>query len=206
MHRVRPFAVRHWRGIFAGSVAFLAVVLAGGWVAVSSAEAQRVAPPGTSAGICSANVVLHLSKGVSFAKKIPESQKGDNTSIDPLTGVLETGRFSCLPGATIDGYKVAGPGTIGFKAKYWGSCFKAPGGGTWSFHIPVYDQGGVRMLARSGAYTGPAIGLAIKFSGAFQGGHLGGVGLVIPMVGNCLPRHPMLTARFLAVETLALGQ
>ncbi len=139
---------------------------------------------GTTFGICSAKITLNLSPGLQFLT--PTS--GSNQSFG------ETGTLSC-PGGTLDGYPVSGPGTIGFSATYAGTCFRATGGGVWFFTLPVNDNGTIRMIHHQGTYQGPSVGTAISFNGLYDGGRLGGTGLVTPVQGDCA-LTPMTKATF----------
>lgn len=143
-------------------------------VGVSASAAAPAAASPSVAAVCSATLPLNLSPGLQLLRRT----QGTNQSFG------ETGTLSCI--GTLDRFHVAGPGTIGFVGPYNGTCSAATGDGTWSFTIPVDDNGVRRLIHHSGTYSAPNVGLVIAFNGIFETGRLGGAGAVIPVQGNCL--------------------
>lgn len=133
--------------------------------------------------VCSAKIPLNLNPGL----KLLVRTQGSNQSYG------ETGVLSCV--GKLDGYTVAGPGTVGFVATYDGTCNSATGGGSWFFSVPVNDNGGIRVIHHTGYYQGPSVSLVISFNGTFETGRLAGTGPVVPVQGNCLTQ-PMTKATF----------
>jgi hypothetical protein len=136
------------------------------------------------AAVCSATIPLNISPGLLALTRT----QGSNQSLG------ETGSLSCL--GTLDGHPVAGPGTVGFTGTYDGTCNSTSGTGTWSFSLPVDDNGVTRVVHHGGAYTAPGLSLVIIFTGDFETGRLAGTGPVLPVQGNCLTQ-PMTKASFI---------
>lgn len=161
-----------------------ALVLVGVGSPTTSATASGSQP--SLSAVCSASIPLNISPGL-FALK--ESQ-GSNQSFG------ETGTLNCA--GTLDGHRIVGPGTVGFAGQYGGTCNATTGVGTWSFSLPVDDNGTTRVVHHAGAYTSPGVGLLIVFTGKFESGQLAGTGPVVPVQGDCLLK-PMTKATFTLV-------
>ncbi|PZS37051.1 MAG: hypothetical protein DLM58_00290 [Pseudonocardiales bacterium] len=157
------------------------VALSAGLLAATLPGAASATAGPAVAAICSASIPLHLSPGLSLLTQ----NSGTNQSFG------ETGTLGCA--GKVDGLRVTGTGTIGFRGNYAGTCSAASGGGTWSFSLPVDDNGTARVIHHSGTYNAPNVGLAITFNGQFETGKLSGLGLVVPGTGNCLTQ-PLSTA------------
>lgn len=154
-----------------GLVAGLLVAGMGGPAAAASAAPVKATA--SVAALCAATIPLNISPGL----RLLQPTAGTNQSFG------ETGTLSCL--GTLDGFPIAGTGTIGFSGNYSGTCTYASGSGTWSFSVPVNDHGVTRVIHHSGTYTAPNVGLAIVFDGLFQTGRLSGAGVVVLQQGNC---------------------
>jgi len=92
----------------------------------------------------------------------------------------ETGTITCL--GSLDGHRVAGPGTFGFEGVYTGDCFGNIGSGTYFFTVPT-DVGSKHF---TGSYTERRIGFNGPIQASQPGGRFQGVFLVLPQKGDCL--------------------
>lgn len=156
-----------------GFVVGLLIAGMGAPAAASPVNAAPVKATASVAALCAATIPLNISPGL----RILQPTSGTNQSYG------ETGTLSCL--GTLDGFPIAGTGTIGFSGNYSGTCTYASGTGTWSFSVPVNDHGVIRVIHHSGTYSAPNVGLAIVFDGLFQTGRLSGAGVVVLQQGNC---------------------
>ncbi len=178
MHALVHHTTKTRTKVIIGTLIGLALILA-----LAILIAPKATAAGGTLGVCSASIPLNLSPGVQLLT--PTS--GTNQSFG------ETGTLNCA--GTFEGKPIAGPGTVGFKATYSGTCLSVAGGGSWSFTIPVTINGGIQLVHRSGTYNGPAIGTVIVFDGTYPGGKLTGTGLVVPTQGDCA-LTPMTKATF----------
>lgn len=123
---------------------------------------------------CQASIPINMSPGLWLTKQT----SGTNQSFG------QTGTLDC--DGYIDGYKITGPGKVGFSATYSGTCSFVAGGGVWSFSVPIDKNGHLVIVTKSGTYNGPSFAAQIVFDGEFNGGTLKGVGSVTREQGDCV--------------------
>jgi hypothetical protein len=139
-----------------------------GGLVVAAITAWPAHARGETPALCSMRIPASLSPGFSLTS---------STGTYGTSG--ETGTIICS--GTVDGHRVTGPGSFGFRGTYTGDCFGNVGSGTYSFTVPTeagpMHFAGTYSETRTG-FTGPvrASQRGARFSGAF---------VVVPIKGDC---------------------
>jgi len=123
---------------------------------------------GTSA-VCSLRIPANLTPGFSRTSSTGTYGTGG-----------ETGTITCS--GTVDGHRVTGPGSFGFKGTYTGECFGNVGSGTYFFTVPT-DVGQMHF---TGTYTETRIGLTGPVEASQPGARFSGPLVVAPTKGDCV--------------------
>jgi hypothetical protein len=121
-------------------------------------------------------------------------------SVTPGSGTLttngQTGSFSCV--GKIGGDRVTGTGSVGVDETYTGACLSHVGTGTVRIIVPT--TAGTKDIV--GALTVRRTALVVRPSVQFSGMRYSGIGISIPMEGNCFVT-PLRRARISLVGLMS---
>lgn len=155
------------------SIPIHAPLRAAGALAALAGVALLAATPahatGATSAVCVTQFIGTISPGLGFT---PSS--GTETTHG------ETGSITCV--GTLAGARITGPGTAGFDLTYTAStCAAQSSAGTVRVTIPT-TAGNRHVVA---ALTVRSTALALRVEARSEDHHYSGVGVVIPLQGNC---------------------
>jgi hypothetical protein len=140
---------------------------------------------GSTNAVCTVVFTAHFSPGFTLTPSSGPDESGG-----------ETGSIACA--GTIDGGRVAGPGTFGIEGVYTATCLFDHGSGRYFGTVPT-DAGSRHFV---GDYRYSRIGGSLFVDLSQAGAHGSGILAVVPTQGDCI-RAPVTQGLATGTATLS---